>query len=519
MAVVFLLSRLKNPIKWNAATFEEIRSVGDAIGNDQVKTKLAVPYKDKTFHMALTGTLVKGRVNSKDAPPPIFKDALLEHISHYSGLVVKCESEYVLTWKVSDGFYLYEPCLNDSSQLLFFNGFKMMVEFIVDQKKLTDRSKFYLSKISWSSLDDGHIVTLQRKWRTPKRFELKNQNVAFLMGDSYLKEASFKLESLRVSLNAIELAQDVEARSWDASTLNSLFIGTISDKRINKLGIFLCEQGSEAEYLLERLRMIRLNVSFTATQRDPLEQLINRLLSTRIALILKVDESYFAVWSSEKIVYWFSPFRYDALEQDPKTLEDNACFLYAFNSLAKLTTFLYDHLTELKLLPKHTVQLFSVDGEPFGPKARIPLVDSKDSLNRSELEIRVVADPAVKRYISDVDLPPTTLSEAKVCRLMLREIVGGAKLDGKEVGKGDEKKTEKLEEKKSEKLEESKSTKSVGAGTEKLEEKKSEKLDKVKTEKTLGKKAGKLEEKKSAKKEEMKPKLGGISSETKTSKK
>ncbi|XP_065086718.1 uncharacterized protein LOC135708544 [Ochlerotatus camptorhynchus] len=424
--LVFLFSRLKNPMKWDVATFEEIQALGNSIDSTMVNTKFCVQYKDLDHSITLTSTLAKGRINSTDAPPPTLKSALIEHVSSYSGLVLKCESHYMMLWRITEGYYLYDPCLNDVSQLIFFNSLKLLMKFILEKKQLNDRSKFYMAKISWHAVDDGLVMTLKRMSRIAKKFKILNSKEALLMGDRYIKDAGFKLESLRVSLNAIYLAQQLEARSWDASNLNGLFNGLMSDKEINKLGVFLIEEGEEESFLLEKGRLIRLSVSFHYTQREDFEWLVNRLITIRVALIIRVNESYFSVWSSGNILYWFSPFRYDALKLDPVELEDKASFMYAFNTLDRLSTVMFEYLTEIGLLPKHCIRMFTVDGEPFGKAPRLPLVDSKDSLNRSELEIQVSEGTKNKEYIQIGDLPPMTLSEAKLCRIMVRDIMGNA---------------------------------------------------------------------------------------------
>ncbi|XP_058461004.1 uncharacterized protein LOC131436349 [Malaya genurostris] len=429
LSLVFLFSRLKNPMKWNATTFEEIHSLGDNIQSNLVMTKFGINYKSKTYHMKLTSTVVKGRINSPQAPPPTFKNALIEQISAYTGLVLKCEEQYLITWKIAEGYYLYDPCLGDTSQLMFFNSLKLMIQFLIETKQLTDRSKFFMSKVSLSTVDDGHVVTVKRKSRMAKKFEILNNQEALLMGNKYLKEISHKLESLRISLNAIDFAQHLEARSWDASDLSKLFEGELTDKSINKLGVFLCEEGSEETFLLEKSRLIRLEVSFSYAERGEFELLLNRLLAIRVALILKIEEAYVAIWSSQNILYWFCPFRYDALKLDPADLEDKACFLYAFSSLARLSRVLFDYFTELGLLPRHSIRLFTVDTEPFGKHPRIPLIDSTDSLNRSELEIRITECERKKMFISDENLPAMTISEAKLCRIMMREILQEAEKD------------------------------------------------------------------------------------------
>ncbi|XP_021697535.1 uncharacterized protein LOC110675885 [Aedes aegypti] len=425
-SLIFLFSRLKNPMKWDATTFEEIRSLGESIDSSSVTTKFSVDYQERNYHLRLTSTVAKGRINSKDAPPPTFKGALIEHVSSYSGLVVKCETNYMMLWRVSDGYYLYDPCLNEVSQLIFFNSLKLLMEFVLETKQLNDRSKFYMSKISWHSVDDGMLVTLKRKSRVAKKFEILNAKEALLMGDRFFKKAGYKLESLRVSLNAIYQSEKLGARSWDAGNLNSLFDGQMNDKEINKLGVFLLEEGQEESFLLDKVRLIRLDVAFGYTEREPFELLINRFLAIRVAIILRVEEYYFAIWSSDSILYWFSPFRYDALKLDPEELEDKASFLFAFGSLDRLSTVLFEYLTEIGLLPSHKVHVFTVDGEAFGKAVRLPLVDSKDSLMRSELEINVPEGSKMKEYVQIGDLPPMTLSEAKLCRIMLREIMGGA---------------------------------------------------------------------------------------------
>ncbi|XP_058833637.1 uncharacterized protein LOC131691340 [Topomyia yanbarensis] len=423
LSLVFLFSRLKNPLKWNATTFEEIRSIGDNIHSSLVMTKFSVNYNSKTYYMALTSTVVKGRINSSDAPPPNFKNALIEQISGFSGLVLKCESKYLITWKVAEGYYLYDPCLDDTSKMMFFNSLKMMKQFIIETKQLTDLSKFYMSKVSLSSVDDGHIVTLKRKSRKAKKFEVLNKQEALLMGNKYLKEISYKLESFRISLNAVDLAQQLETRSWDADVLSKLFEGELTDKAINKLGVFLCEEGTEKSFLLDKSRLIRLETAFRYTEREEFERLINRYLAIRVALILKVEEAFVAIWSSQNIVYWFCPFRYDALELDPADLEDKACFLYAFSSLTRLSRVMFDYFIELGLLPRHSIRLFTVDSEPFGKSPRIPMVDSSDSLNRSEFDIRIAENVRRRVFVSDENLPVMTLSEAKLCRIMMREIL------------------------------------------------------------------------------------------------
>ncbi|XP_053699150.1 uncharacterized protein LOC128746126 [Sabethes cyaneus] len=426
LALVFLFSRLKKPSKWSAETFEQIRSVEATISPEMIVSKFSLNYEDKIYHLSLTGTIAKGRVQSVEAPPPNFKNALIEHISGYSGLVLKCESQYLITWKIAEGYYLYDPCLHDSSRLMFFNGLKMLMQFILEVKQLNDRSKFYMSKITLSSVEDGNVVTIKRKSRVASRFTLLSDSKALLMGDRYLKDASFRLESLRISLNAIDFAQKLETRSWDASILNELFKGEMADKVINKLGIFLSEEESDGDFLLEKSKLIRMGIAFGSTQREDFEQLINRMLVIRIAVILKIDEVYMAIWSSENIIYWFCPFRYDELELDPAELEDKACFLYAFNSLASLSGVLFGYLTELMLLPRHSIQVLAVDSEPFGQAPRVPLVDSSDSLNRSELEIRIAEGTRKPIFVSDEDFPTMTLSEAKLCRIMLREIMQNA---------------------------------------------------------------------------------------------
>ncbi|XP_062550113.1 uncharacterized protein LOC134214828 [Armigeres subalbatus] len=426
-SLVFLFSRLKNPLKWDLSTFEEIRSLGDSVDCSQVTTRLCVQYQGLDYHLGLTNTVAKGRINStNDAPPPTFKSALIEHVSSHSGLVVKCESHYMMLWRIADGYYLYDSCLNEVSQLMFFNSLKLVMEFIIETKHLNDRSKFYMSKIAWHSVDDTRVVTLKRKSRVAKRFEILNSKEALLMGDRFFKKSGFKLESLRVSLNAIYLSEKIEARSWDAHILNSLFDGQMCDKEINKLGVFLLEEGQEEGYLLDKVRLIRLDVALDYTQREPFEKLVNRFLAIRVAIILRVDESYFSIWSSESILYWFSPFRYDALRLDPEELEDKAGFLFAFSSLDRLSTVLFEYLTEIGLLPTHPIHFFTVDGEYFGRANRPTIVDSQDSLMRSELEINVPEGIKAKEYVQIGDFPPMTLSEAKLCRIMLREILGGA---------------------------------------------------------------------------------------------
>ncbi|XP_055525580.1 uncharacterized protein LOC129718638 isoform X2 [Wyeomyia smithii] len=423
-ALVFLFSRLKNPSKWDVKTFEEIKALGDNISSALVMSKFSVPYEEKIYHLLLTGTIAKGRIRSTNAPPPNFKNALIEHISGYSGLVLKCETHYLITWRTAEGYYLYDPCIRDTSQLAFFNSLKMMMQFILEVKQLNDRSKFYMSKISIASVEEDNVVTLKRRSRTASRFLILSENKALLMGDKYLKDPSFRLESLRISLNAIDCSRKLETRSWDATVLNGLFGGKMTDKVINKLGIFFNEEdGSEHCFLLEQSRLIRMDVAFGSTQREEFEQLINRLLAIRIAVVLKIEEACVAIWSSENIIYWFCPLRYDELELDPLELEDKACFLYAFDSLPCLSSVLFSYLTESRLLPRHSIRVLAVDSEPFGPSPRVPLVDSSDSLNRSELEIHI-ADGIRKRIlISDEDFPVLTLSEAKLCRIMLRDIV------------------------------------------------------------------------------------------------
>ncbi|XP_055625344.1 uncharacterized protein LOC129768013 [Toxorhynchites rutilus septentrionalis] len=423
LGIVFLFSRLKNPIKWNADTFEEIRRIENSTDSDKVTSRFPIEHAGKMYCMALTNTIIKGRMNSPDAPPNYFEKALIEHVSDYSGLVQKYEDQYVITWRITEGYYLYDPCLKETSQLLFFNSLRMMIRFIQESKQLTDKSKFYMSHISWISVYEGSIVTLNRKTPVSEGFIVLNRHEALLIGDRYLKEASFKFESLRISLNAISLAQQLETRSWEASNLNELFEGVMTDKVINKLGLFLCEEGEEEHFLLEKFRLIRLVVKFDFTEREHFESVTNCLLAIRVALIMKIDESYFAVWSSENILYWFSPFRYDALELNPAGREDKACFLYAFNSLSRLSHVFFEYLTEVALLPKHPIQMFTVDTEPFGRMTRLPFVDSTDSLNHSELEISVAEFVQKPILISDGNLPPATASELKLCRIILREIM------------------------------------------------------------------------------------------------
>ncbi|XP_055610104.1 uncharacterized protein LOC129757031 [Uranotaenia lowii] len=425
-SVVFLFSRFQNPHKWDAFTFKEIRSLGDATDNNLVMDKFPITYMDLIYEMTLTDTIVKGRINSKDAAPPNFKNALIDQLAKNSGLVIKCENHYMLAWKVQDGYYLYDPCLNEVSQLLFFNSLILMKKFIVHTKELKDRSKFHLSKIFWSAVDDGHIRTLKRKSNKPTQFVMRNSSEALLMGDRYLKESGYKLESLRICLNAIELAQSLDTISWNAANLSKLFDGDMSDKSINKVGIFLCEEGPEESYLLEKVRLIRLEVAFGSSEREELEKLLNRVLAIRMAVIVKIEEYYFALWSHQKIVYWFSPFRFDALGMDPDDLDDKGCFLYAFNTLQQMSRIMFEYLIELGLFPRHQIRLFTVDDEPFGVSPRLPLVDSTDSLNRSELEIHLTKSTRPRVLISYEDLPPLTLSEAKLCRLIMAEVVDQA---------------------------------------------------------------------------------------------
>nr|XP_029734390.1 uncharacterized protein LOC109408055 [Aedes albopictus] len=425
-SLIFLFSRLKNPIKWDTTTFKEIQMLANSIDSSMVTTKLFVQYQDRGYHLRLTSTVAKGRINSKDAAPPNFKNALIDHVSRYAGLVLKCEASFMMLWRVADGYYLFDPCLNEVSQLMFINSLELLIQFILDTKQLNDRSKFYMSKISWHSVEDGMVTTLKRMSRVAKKFKILNPNEALLMGDRFFKKAGYKLESLRVSLNAIYMSEKIEARSWDASVLNGLFDGQMNDKQINKLGVFLLEEGQEEDFLLDEVRLIRLDVAFSYMEREPFELLINRFLAIRDAIILRIEEYYFAIWSSNCILYWFSPFRYDALKLDPEELDDKASFLFAFSSLDRLSTMLFEYLTEIGLLPWHKIHLFTVDCEAFGKAPRLPLVDSKDSLTRTELEINVPEASKVKEYVQIGDLPPMTLSEAKLCRILLRDIMGGA---------------------------------------------------------------------------------------------
>uniref|UniRef100_A0A6E8VMG7 Fungal-type protein kinase domain-containing protein n=1 Tax=Anopheles coluzzii TaxID=1518534 RepID=A0A6E8VMG7_ANOCL len=420
LAVAYLFTILKSPPKWSPETFSEIVAQESSIAKAPLETKLPIYRNDKTYNIHLSSTLVKGRfVTPQDRSDHVHLSIhqALSRIKRGKAAVWKCDGHFFLIRRLLTGWYFYTPSLQDKPALMFFSCPQLMVNLVQDTYGCTERSKYFLSNVVLHSVEEGDVVRIVWKMKRSIGMKLLSPLEAILHGNIYLVRPSLE-RSLEIGLNVLDRAQQdrTKPRSWDNKLLNGCFKRVETHwKAAERMACFVRDK-SEPNYTIGGYTVTCRTSPIGHRQRKHFEEMVNYFLASCTALLIVGRDCCFVFWARDSFMYWFSPYRYSALQERPEIVQSRACFLHMTNALAKASQSLYEYLYELGVFPDSTIELLPVRIEDGS--AHAPILDDgdEDSLDQEGLTIPPASEQGWTNFYSPTLHSP---SELRLARQML----------------------------------------------------------------------------------------------------
>uniref|UniRef100_A0A182M1J7 Uncharacterized protein n=1 Tax=Anopheles culicifacies TaxID=139723 RepID=A0A182M1J7_9DIPT len=419
LAVAYLFTILKAPPNWIPQTFSEIVDLESTIANTKLKTSLPILRNNKTYNIHLSNKLVKGRFNcSQERTAQVYLSVhqALARIKRGKAAIWKCDSYFFLIRRLVTGWYFYTMNLQDKPALMFFSCPQLMVNLVRESYGCDKHSKYFLLNIVLHSVEDGDVIRIAWKMKRSIGMKLTSPMEAILHGNICLARPSLE-RSLEICLNVLEQAGNdlKKPRSWDNKLLNKCFKRIEEHWKVaERMAAFVCDK-NDPRYSVGSYELTCRTAPIGHRQRKHFEELVNYFLASCNALLVVGLDCTFLIWSSDDFIYWFSPYRYSALQEQSDILQSRACFLHMTNALAKSSQSLYDYLFELGVFPDHTIELFPVLVDAKTPHAPIPEED-EDSLDQEGLTIPTVSDSGWTNFYAPA---LHTSSELRLARQML----------------------------------------------------------------------------------------------------
>uniref|UniRef100_A0A182QAE5 Uncharacterized protein n=1 Tax=Anopheles farauti TaxID=69004 RepID=A0A182QAE5_9DIPT len=416
LSVVYLYTILKAPPKWTPETFNEIVALESAIANTKLARKLPIPRNDKTYYIYFSNTLVKGRFATHQDHPGIHQR--LERIKRGKAAIWKCDTNHFLIRRLAIGWYFYTMNLQDRPALMFFSCSQLMVDMVRESYGCTDHSKYFLRNLVLHSVQEDDMIRIVWLAKRSVGMKLISHMESILHGNICLARPSLE-RSLAIGLNVLERARDptVKLRAWDNKLLNSCFKRNPQHWKVAEKIASFVRDSKESCYAIGGYELTCRTKPLGRRQRKHFEELVSYFLASCSALLIVGLDCCFLLWTERSFVYWFSPYRYSALNERVETVQNRACFLHVTNALAKASESLYEYLYELGVFPDNTIELLPmcVDDRPTHPS--IPCEEDVDSLDDESLTI-----PSASEELGWTSFYPPTLhtpSELRLARQML----------------------------------------------------------------------------------------------------
>ncbi|XP_053665880.1 uncharacterized protein LOC128715025 [Anopheles marshallii] len=417
LAAAYLFTILKSPQNWIPETFTDIVELESTIANTKLETRLPILRNDKTYNIHLSNTLVKGRFSTQQQRSVhlnIYET--LTRIKRGKAAIWKCDTYYFLIRRLVTGWYFYTMNLQDKPALMFFSCPQLMVNLVRESYGCNASSKYFLSSMILHSVEEGDVTRIVWKMKRSIGMKLISPMEAILHGNICLARPTLE-RSLEIGLNVLERAGNdrQKPRSWDNKLLNECFKRTQEHWKVaEKMAAFMRDK-TDPHYTVGGYELTCRTSPLGHRQRKHFEELVNYFLASCTALLVVGLDCSFLFWSRDDFIYWFSPYRYSALQEKPEILQSRASFLHMTNALAKASQSLFDYLFELGVFPDHTIELFPLRVDGSTPHAPIPDED-EDSLEEEELTI----PPASDRGWTNFYTPSLhTPSELRLARQML----------------------------------------------------------------------------------------------------
>ncbi|XP_058065952.1 uncharacterized protein LOC131215577 [Anopheles bellator] len=389
---VYLYTILKSPTRWTEATFAEIVQLETTIASSELLSEMPIRWKNRTYNIRLTNTLIKGRFGSvqekgKPSRPTIHQ--ALDRIKRGKAAIWKCGTNYFLVRRLLTGYYFYTTQLAGLPTLMFFSRLRSMLSFVQESYSFSERTKYLLSNVILQSIDDGDIVKIVWKMKTTVGMQLAGPMDALLHGNIYLARPCLK-RSLEVAFHVLQQKDRSRPSSWDNKLLNACFKRVPNTMRVAEpISAFLGTTNG-TQFSFGGYHLHRWSSEFDHRQRKRFEEAINYLLPSWTALLIVALDCCFVLWSRGSFIHWFSPHRYSSLEEHPGKLRNRACFLHMTNALSNASHTLYEYLFELGIFPDHSIRVVSlrVDPSEANLTVHVPSAsDDGDSIDQEELTI------------------------------------------------------------------------------------------------------------------------------------
>uniref|UniRef100_A0A182WQM3 Uncharacterized protein n=1 Tax=Anopheles minimus TaxID=112268 RepID=A0A182WQM3_9DIPT len=419
LAVTYLFTILKSPAKWIPETFNEVVELESTIADMMLETKLPILRNKKTYNIHLSNKIVKGRFGTlPEWSPQVYLSIhqALARMMRGKAAIWKCDSYYFLIRRLGTGWYFYTMNLQDKPALLFFTCSQLMVNLVRDTYGCDKHSKYFLTKIELHSVEDGDVIRIAWKMKRSIGMVLTSPMEAILHGNICLALPSLE-RSLEIGLNVLKQAanESKKPRSWDNELLNKCFKRDEETWKVAERMATFVRDKNDPHYSVGGYKLTCRTSPIGHRQRKHFEELVNYFLASCTALLVVGLDCTFLIWSRDDFIYWFSPYRYSALQERPETLQSRACFLHMTNALAKASQTMYEYLFELGVFPDHTIELFPVLVDARSPHAPIPDED-EDPLHQEGLTIPTASDRGWTNFYAPALHTP---SELRLARQML----------------------------------------------------------------------------------------------------
>uniref|UniRef100_A0A182S5D0 Uncharacterized protein n=1 Tax=Anopheles funestus TaxID=62324 RepID=A0A182S5D0_ANOFN len=420
LAVVYLFTILKSPPNWIPETFSEIVEQEATVANTKLETRLPILRNEKTYNIHLSNiSLVKGRFDTpqkRSTHSHLNVHQALKRIKRGKAAIWMCDSYYFLIRRLLTGWYFYTMNLQDKPALMFFSSPQLMVQLLQDSYGCDERSKYFLSSIVLHSVEQGDMIRIVWKMKRSIGMKLISPMDAILHGNICLARPSLE-RSVEIGLNVLEWAGNdhKKPRSWDNKLLNECFKPIEHHFKVAQGMAAFMRDKNDSHYTVGGYELTCRTSPVGHRQRKHFEELVNYFLASCTALLVVGLDCCFLFWSRDDFIYWFSPYRYSALQEKPEILQSRASFLHMTNALAKASQSLFEYLFELGIFPDHTIELFPVRVDDKTPHSPIPDED-EDSLDQEGLTIPPASDRGWTNFYAPALHTP---SELRLARQML----------------------------------------------------------------------------------------------------
>uniref|UniRef100_A0A182NM16 Uncharacterized protein n=1 Tax=Anopheles dirus TaxID=7168 RepID=A0A182NM16_9DIPT len=421
LAVVYLYTILKSPPKWTPETFNEVVELEATIAKTKLEARLPILRNGKTYNIHLSNTLVKGRfVTPSDQTGPARLDIhqALARMKRGKAAIWKCDTYLFLIRRLLIGWHFYTMNLQEKPALMFFSCPQLMVELVQESYGCTERSKYFLSNIVLHSVQEDDTTRVVWKMKRSVGMKLISPLEAVLHGNICLERPSLE-RSLEIGLNVVRRARDLQTRvrSWDNKVLNGCFKRNLQPmKAIKKIASFVRDP-NEKFCAIGNYKLGGRSKPFGHRQRKHFEELVSYFLTGCSALLVVGLDCCLLLWTRNRFLFWFSPYRYSALEERPESVQNRACFLHMTNALAKVSQSVYEYLYEVGVFPDHTIELIPMRMYENANLLPIPCDADEDSLDDESLTIPPASEE--QGWTSFYSPALHTPSELRLARQML----------------------------------------------------------------------------------------------------